>query len=159
MAEKYSNLYKVAPNAEGTSADPIYIYEGPSGPMSRGQGYFVVGQYDNPANGFGADDVLNLCKVPEGTKLIRFAAVPSADLDGSNSFTFDLGWDSDPDAFLNDSAGLQGTTAVTVAADAVIAAVNSADGDTLQLTRVAGAWANAGILRFVAEFAHDRKPA
>jgi hypothetical protein len=150
----YSDLYKLPPNGEPGSAP---IYQGPSGPMHAGHVLAIQGAFDNQAGsaGFGAsaDDVLKLCAVPPGHKLLRAYLVPSADLDAGNSFTFNLGLTSAANAYASASNGLQGTTAFKVDADAVIAAAVSVDGDELILGRTAGALANAGTLRFVAEFA------
>lgn len=157
MATFYSNLYKAAPGAQ---AGAERIYEGPTGPMSVGSSYVVFGQFDNPASpanfgsNVGGTDVLRLCKVPQGARLLRLVAVPSADLDGANTFTFNLGWSSLANTFASASTGLQGATAFTLAADAVIASPAAADADDLILTRAAGALGTAGTIRFAAEFGH-----
>lgn len=147
MATLHSSHYGTPPNAaEGTAP----IYRGPSGPMVTGMPHVVRGTV-TIATTLGASDSAKLCKVPEGTKLLRMAIVPSGDLDGANTFTFNLGWTSAGTAFASASTGLQGATAFELTAAATAAAAAAADGDELVLSRVAGALA-AGTLSFVAEF-------
>lgn len=153
MTTFYTDAYHYAPNAEPGAAP---IYQGPSGPMSSGHVLAVKATYDNKAGAAGiganAGDVLKICRVPPGASLLRFYAVPSADLDGANTFAFNLGLTSLANAYAAASTGLQGATAFKLDADAVIAAAASIDGDELILTRTAGALATAGQVRFVAEF-------
>lgn len=150
MTQFYSDLYRTPPSG-GTP-----IYQGASGQMASGSTVAIRGTLTNPSGsagmGGGTGDFASLCKAPPGAKLLRFAAVPSADLDASNSFTFNLGLTSLANAYVSASAGLQGTSAYELAAKDVINAAAAVDGDDLILTRVAGAWANAGSLSFVAEF-------
>lgn len=147
MAILYSSLYGTPPNA---AEDTAPIYRGPSGHMQVGSLYVVRGTVTIDDD-IGASDSAKLCAVPQGTKLLRMAIVPSADLDGSNSFTFNLGWVSAATAFASASTGLQGTSAYTTAAADQASAAAAGDGDEVVLTRVAGALA-AGTLTFVAEF-------
>lgn len=149
----FSNLYRRAPNGDA-AADPIY--QGPCGPMHSGHNLTVRGVYTNLAGsagiGGGTGDYISLCKVPEGARLLRFYAVPSADLDAGNSFTFNLGFSSLANNFASAATGLQGSTAYKLDADAIINAAAAVDNDDLILTRVAGALATAGTISFVAEF-------
>lgn len=149
----FSDLYRYAPNGEST-ADPIY--QGPCGPMHSGHCLTVMGTYTNKAGsagiGGGTGDYISLCKVPAGAKLLRFYAVPSADLDAANTFTFNLGYSSVANAFASASNGLQAATAYKLDADVLINAAAAVDNDDLILTRVAGALATAGTIKFIAEF-------
>lgn len=157
MATYYSSLYGTPPNPE--QAGGALIYKGPSGNMGLNAGglYVVRGQLDIPAAGFTTGDTAKLFEVANSARLLRMTIVPSADLDGANTFTFNLGWASaGATAFASGSTGLQAATAFSLTADQVIAAVAAGAGlrgDTMQLARVAGALAT-GTLRFVAEISH-----
>lgn len=151
MATYYSNLYHTPPNADPTTAP---IYQGPSGQMSKGHTYMVIGSLTIPSATFTAGDIAKLCKVSESARLIRFTAVPSGDLDAGNTFTFNLGWTSVANTFAAASTGLQGTAAFVLATSDTIASTSAVvHGDELVLTRVAGAL-SAGSIAFVAEFAY-----
>ena len=151
MATHYSDLYVRAAGMT-TPDDGTRIYRGPHGHMAKGTVFVVRGEIVIPTGStIGASDVAKLLVAHEGAKVLRLAIVPSADLDGANTFTFNLGWTSASNALASASAGLQGTAAYTLAMDATIAvAAAGADGDELILTRVAGAL-SAGTLRFAVE--------
>lgn len=152
MATIYSSLYGYPAGRENDSTAPRN-YKGPSGPMTANGGAFVVRGTVTIASGetLGAADVAAMCVVPEGTKLVRIAIVPSADLNAGNDFTFNLGWASAANEHASASTGLQGTAAFALTAAETISDAAAASGDTLQLTGVAGELA-AGTLSFVAEF-------
>lgn len=146
MATLYSDLYALPPGTSGAE-----VYHGPSGPMTKGAVHVVRGTLTIDSDGLNAADVAQLLEVPEGAKLLRFAAVPSGDLDAANTFTFHLGWESATNEFASGSSALQGTTAFTLAADALIAkAASASSGEALVMTGVAGAL-SAGSIRFIAE--------
>lgn len=156
MATLYSSLYGTLPNPE--QAGGAQIYRGPSGNvgLTAGGVYVVRGVLTIPAATFGATDVARLLDAAQGAKLLRMCIVPSADLNAGNDFTFNLGWaTAGATAHASASTGLQGTAAVELSAATLAAAVAAAQrGDTLVLTRVAGALA-AGTLSFVAELTHQ----
>jgi hypothetical protein len=147
MATKlYSSLYGTPPNGSGN------IYRGPHGHMSRGMTWVVRGDLVIPSS-LGAGDTGRLCDVVEGARLLRFTVVPSADLDSGNTFTFNLGWaTAGANTHASASTGLQGTSAFSLSADQLIAALSvPAKGDALEIARVAGSL-SAGTLSFIAEF-------
>lgn len=152
MATYHSDLYVRAAGMT-TPDDGTRIYKGPHGHMAKGTVFAVRGSIVIPTGStLGASDPLaKLLVAHEGAKILRVAIVPSADLDGANTFTFNLGWTSAANTLASASAGLQGTAAYTIAGDAAIAAAAAGpDGDELILTRVAGALA-AGSLSFLIE--------
>lgn len=143
MATLHSNLYG-APEGSDTM-----IYRGASGPMTKGGVYAVIGTISIAST---LDEDAKLLEVPEGTRLLRIAIVPSADLDAGNTFTFNLGWSSDSNEFASASAGLQGTAAFELDAAGTAGKVAAQGGDALVMTAAAGAL-SAGTLTFVAELA------
>ena len=158
MAIFYSNLYGLPPSSPPNGTR---IYRGPSGPMAVGFVLAIFGTFTNVAgaNAFGTNvggtDVLQLCDVPESAKLVRFAMVPSADLDAANTFTFNLGYTASANAFASASTGLQGATAFTLDEAALMAVAPApVRGTKLILTRTAGSLAAAGTISFLAEFIH-----
>lgn len=157
MATYYSDLYGAPPNAElGSAAAQIFRGPTPNYAMTKGGVYVVRGTLVIPTGDtFGAADVAKLLDAASAAKLLRIAIVQSADLNSGNDFTFNLGWASaGATAHLSASTGLQGTTAVELSAATLAAAAAAAEGgDTLVLTRVAGAL-SAGSLAFIAELTH-----
>ena len=151
MATYYSNLYGTAPNADASTPPN---YKGPNGPVHPGEVQIISGTFTNvPASPFGgvAGDALKLCKLPQGAKLGRFVAAPSADLDSGNSFTFNLGNTGVANAYAAAASGLQGATAYTLAMDATIGAAAVGADNELILTRTAGSLAVAGTITWAAE--------
>lgn len=149
MAIYYSDLYGTPPNAAAGTAP---IYRGPHGHMSKGMVYVVRAVVTIPAATFTAGDKMAILRAPEGVKVLRVAAVPSGDLDGANTFTFNLGWGTaGATTYASASTGLQSASAYTLDAATSIAGVAAAKtGDQLELARQAGALA-AGTLSFVVE--------
>ncbi len=152
MSDFYSNLYQSPANGPSTTK----TYKGPMGHRS-GETYNVLCTFTNSASApFGASsgDQLHLCEVAEGTKLIAFSAVPSADLDTNNDFTFNLGFTGATTDFASANTGLQSASAYTIANSAAItvAASRSGDKSELLLTRAAGSLEAAGTITFLCTF-------
>lgn len=157
MATYYSDQYGAPPNAE-LGAAAAQIYRGPTCnyAMTKGGVYVVRGTLVIPTGDtFGAGDVAKLLDAAQSAKLLRIALIQSGDLNAANDFTFNLGWASaGATAHASASTGLQGTTPVELSAATLAAAVAAAaHGDSLVLTRVAGALA-AGSVSFIAELTH-----
>lgn len=152
MAEFYTNLYAAPANAPGATP----IYRGPYGGQP-GERWSVYATFANTvANPFGASasDQLHICEVPEGTKLVGLAILPSADGDTNNDFTFNLGFTAALTGFAAASTGLQAATAFTLAASAIIniAASRAGDKSELLLNRAAGSLEAAATYHILADF-------
>jgi hypothetical protein len=129
MATLRSNLYELAENQVD------YIYRGPSG-ATVGNVTVRTGSYTGT---IANTDVLKLAGgFKENEKAIFISIVQSADGDTDNDLVFDLGWTSDTDEFLNDSTGLQSTTAVELDYSNLAAADVAAAGDEILLTAHTG---------------------
>lgn len=151
MATYYSNLYGTAPNADASTPPN---YKGPDGPVHSGESQIISGTYTNvAASPFGgvAGDALKLCKMPQGAKLGRFVAVPSADLDAGNSFAFNLGNTGVANAYAAAATGLQTASAYALTMEANLAAAAVGADNELILARTAGSLATAGTIYWAAE--------
>jgi hypothetical protein len=157
MAAKYSSLYEentaqsVATGAFTTSSS--YSYVGPKATRKQ-QTCTIRGTY-NLANGaLGATNTtLTLAEVPAGSKMIRLTiSSGDDDVDSDNDFTFDLGWTATPTTFLSASTVLQGGAETVYVSEELEELAASAAGDSLILTRAAGATNSTGTIYFLAEY-------
>jgi len=149
MANKYSNLYQLIPNANSTQ----YAYEGPSADR-RGQ---QVLRYSEFVGTLANADVLYIAGgFMAGEKLARFTNVRSGDADTDNNLTVNLGWRigsaaTPGAAFLSASTGAQAAAAISLAPADVLAAQAAAEGDDLILTVAAGEAEASVTYRFLVE--------
>lgn len=153
MAEFYTNLYAVGANVPAGTAP---TYRGPYGGQP-GERWDVYCTFANTvANPFGgaASDQLHICEVPEGTKLVAFNMLPTADGDTNNDFTFNLGFTAALTGFAAANTGLQAATVFTLAASAIIniAASRVGDKSELLLNRAAGSLEAAATYHILASF-------
>lgn len=102
----------------------------------------------NPIS-FANGDTLRIAgPFPANCRLQDLDIIPSADMDTDSSFTFDLGWTSAPNTFLNDSTGLQATATTSLTVAQASGGAVSAEGDYLLLTAAADELEAAGTIRF-----------
>jgi len=133
MATKYSTLYDGVTNA----------YKGPQ-IHTEGETIHIYGTIEVA---IGATDIVNLFPMVAGAKVITASIKARSDLNSGNDFTFNLGYNSDTDAFLAASTGLQATTVVTEAPTDTFAVAPAVAGDNLVLERAAGTL-DAGVVDF-----------
>jgi hypothetical protein len=82
-----------------------------------------------------------------GAKVITASIKARSDLNSGNDFTFNLGYNSDTDAFLAASTGLQAAVVVTEAPTDTFAVAPAVAGDNFVLERAAGTL-DAGVVDF-----------
>ena len=102
----------------------------------------------NPVTFTNSDTIRIAGPFPANCRLQDLDIISSADMDTDNDFTFDLGWTSAPNTFLNDSTGIQAGATVSLTVAQASGGAVSAEGDYLLITVAAGELEAAGTLRF-----------
>lgn len=145
MATLYSNAYSYN--------TPLAIYEPiVAKPNRRGETITVRPTYTLTA-AIGATDVINICPIPAGAKIV-YLAVTNPDLDSGTTAAFGLGNSTSATAYASASAGFQTATTTVVAQSALDVANNVfVANDTLKLTMSAGpTTASTGVVDFIVQF-------
>jgi hypothetical protein len=115
MATLYSNQYLYNPiNATYESVAQL--------PIRRGETVTLRPTYTLTA-AIGATDVIRICSVPAGAKVV-YLAQTNPDLDSGTTATFGLGNSTSATAFASASAGMQTATTTVVAQSALDVANN-----------------------------------
>lgn len=130
MATKYSSLYGINPS------DPAnFIYKGPQ-PLRKGD---VTVRYIEFTGTLMAADVLKLCKLTNGEKLIGIFNGRSGDPDVANDATVNIGTIGAPTSVAAASTGMQGVVKLEFTpGDLINIAPIASDNEELQLVIAAG---------------------
>lgn len=129
MATKYASSYGVNPS---NPAD--YIYRGPS---VKTTGEMCIRQMTFKGI-LAAADILKLCPLRKGEKLIGFYNNRDGDPDAANDATVNIGTTSAPTLLASASTGMQAQVKLQFDAGDLILKAAAAAGDDLQLVLAAG---------------------
>lgn len=159
MADFYTTLYGAVPrsatSAGAVSTSNSYAYKGPVAARA-GETVTIYGTYTNTTAaqlGANSGDVIHVCGLPIGAKVLYIGIGQSADLDTDNDFTFDLGVTGATTRYGSALTGLQATTPVELDfSDQFADAAISTSGAELLLTRAAGELEAAGTLAFEVKY-------
>ena len=158
MATWYSNLYAsssvrgITNNTESTTTS--YSYKGPIA-EKVGDHQTIRATYDcaGGAVNFSNSDVLHICKLPAGAKIIRITlSSGDDDVDSDNDFTFDLGTTTTANLYLNDSTVLQAGAETAYVSEELEEIAAASAGDSLLLTAAAGETNSSGTIYFLVEY-------
>lgn len=145
MATLYSDNYLF--NRINSTYEPVTAT-----PTKRGELVTVRPTYTLTAV-IGATDVIRICSIPAGAKLV-YLAQTNPDLDSGTTATFGLGNSTSATAFASASAGMQTATTTVVAQSALDVANNVfVANDNLLCTMSAGpTTASTGTIDWIVQF-------
>ena len=157
MAALYSSLYEsntaqvVTTGAFANST--TYSYVGPKAEHKQTTAT-IRATYDLANGAIGATNTtLTIAEFPAGSKMLRMTiSSGDDDVDSDNDFTFNLGWTSSTSAFLAASTVLQAGAETAYGVEELEEIAASAAGDSLVLTRAAGATNSSGTIYFLCEY-------